>query len=84
MTFNIGMIQTMVVCLCQGVSEKHVRSAIDTGARNRREVTAACGAGGVCGGCHSTIVEMIRECRRAAPANAVAALQPETAAASLG
>ncbi|MBU6283248.1 (2Fe-2S)-binding protein [bacterium] len=53
----------MVVCLCQGVSEKHVRRAIADGASTRREVTRACGAGGACGGCHSTIAEMICEGR---------------------
>ncbi len=51
----------MVVCLCQGVSEKHVRRAIADGASTRREVTRACGAGGACGGCHLTIAEMICE-----------------------
>jgi len=54
----------MVVCLCQGVSEKRVQRAIDNGASSRRQVTEACGAGGVCGGCHSTIVDMIRQCPR--------------------
>jgi bacterioferritin-associated ferredoxin len=54
----------MVVCLCQGVSDKSVQRAIDRGACSRRQVTEACGAGGVCGGCHSEIAEMIRECAR--------------------
>lgn len=53
----------MVVCLCQGVSEKHVRRAIADGAATRRDVTRACGAGGACGGCHLTIAEMICESR---------------------
>lgn len=50
----------MVVCLCQGVSDRHVRRAIEDGATSRREVTRACGAGGVCGGCHREIHDMIR------------------------
>jgi bacterioferritin-associated ferredoxin len=54
----------MVVCLCQGVSDRSVQRAIDQGACSRRQVTEACNAGGVCGGCHSTIAEMIRECAR--------------------
>ncbi len=54
----------MVVCLCQGVSDRSIQRAIDQGACSRRQVTDACGAGGVCGGCHSTIAEMIRECAR--------------------
>ena len=54
----------MVVCLCQGVSDRSVQRAIDQGACSRRQVTEACGAGGVCGGCHSEIAEMIRDCAR--------------------
>lgn len=71
----------MVVCLCQGVSEKHVRRAIEGGAQSRREVTRACGAGGVCGGCHSTIAEMIRECPRSAPSLASTSPVADCAAA---
>lgn len=54
----------MVVCLCQGVSEKRVRAAIQAGARTRKQVTAACGAGDGCGGCHRTIKAMIVEFQR--------------------
>lgn len=62
----------MVVCLCQGVSEKRVRLAIQKGAATRRQVTHACGAGGACGSCHRTIAEMIRE--HASCAGAVSAV----------
>lgn len=51
----------MVVCLCQGVSEKRVRSAIVAGAETRKAVTKACGAGAGCGGCHDAIRELIRD-----------------------
>ena len=73
----------MVVCLCQGVSEKHVRRAIEGGAQSRREVTRACGAGGVCGGCHSTIAEMIRDCAGNAPAGLSEARPVATCAPAL-
>ena len=51
----------MVVCLCQGVSEKRVRAAIAAGAHSRKAVTKACSAGAGCGGCHDAIREMIRQ-----------------------
>lgn len=57
----------MVVCLCQGVSEKTVRASIDDGARTRQQVTDACGAGDGCGTCHRTIKTIIVECRRTKP-----------------
>ncbi|MDG2306777.1 MAG: (2Fe-2S)-binding protein [Candidatus Binatia bacterium] len=62
----------MVVCLCQGVSEKQVREAIVNGATSRKKVTSACGAGAGCGGCHGSIRDIIRE-HRAAEARAAEA-----------
>ena len=53
----------MVVCLCQGVSDKKVRASIEAGARTRQQVTDACGAGDGCGTCHRTIKSLIVECR---------------------
>jgi bacterioferritin-associated ferredoxin len=55
----------MVVCLCQGVTERQVREAIADGATTRKKVTRACGAGAGCGGCHESIREILREHRAA-------------------
>lgn len=55
----------MVVCLCQGVSDRSVRASIEAGARTRQQVTSACGAGDGCGTCHRTIKALIVECRPA-------------------
>ena len=61
LTFNIHIVGVMVVCLCQGVSEKTVRASIEEGARTRQQVTQACGAGDGCGTCHRTIKTLIVE-----------------------
>lgn len=50
-----------MVCLCEGVSERKVRRAIDRGASTVAEVTAACRAGACCHGCHPTIEELLAE-----------------------
>ena len=49
----------MVVCHCKAVSECEVRRLVRAGARHRTEVTRACGAGSVCGGCHPVIEEIV-------------------------
>jgi bacterioferritin-associated ferredoxin len=49
------------VCLCNSVSERKVRRAIDHGASTIDEVGAACGAGTTCHGCHDTIDDMLDE-----------------------
>ncbi len=50
-----------LICLCGHVSDRKVAKAIDRGARTIDDITAACGAGACCGGCHPTILEMIDE-----------------------
>jgi bacterioferritin-associated ferredoxin len=49
----------MVVCHCKAVSDCEVRRAVRAGASHRAEVTRACGAGAVCGGCHPVIEEIV-------------------------
>jgi bacterioferritin-associated ferredoxin len=68
--FISGNSEPMVVCLCQGVSDKSVRASIEAGARTRQQVTDACGAGDGCGGCHRSIKTLIVECRPSAPGTA--------------
>ena len=49
----------MIVCLCQGVSEKRIQTAIRKGACTRKQVTKSCRAGSGCGECHRSIRELI-------------------------
>jgi bacterioferritin-associated ferredoxin len=58
------------VCHCRVVSDHSIRTAISAGARDVADVTALCGAGGACGGCHPTIEELLAEA-------AVAIREPE-------
>jgi bacterioferritin-associated ferredoxin len=51
----------MYVCVCRGITDRQVETAIDEGADTREKVTATCGAGGGCGGCHDMIEGMIDE-----------------------
>lgn len=72
----------MVVCLCQGVSDKSVRASIEAGARTRQQVTDACGAGDGCGTCHRTIKTLLVECRRGAVSTPAAIVYGDTAASA--
>jgi bacterioferritin-associated ferredoxin len=51
----------MIVCLCRGVSDGEVRSAIRHGASTLDEVTRSCGAGGDCGACCDMVECMLEE-----------------------
>ncbi|MCH2185946.1 (2Fe-2S)-binding protein [Myxococcota bacterium] len=50
----------MMVCHCNGVSDRAIRQAVRNGASTRSEVARACGAGSRCGGCLRTVSELIR------------------------
>jgi bacterioferritin-associated ferredoxin len=49
----------MLVCHCNGVSDRTVRRVVREGARTLNQVGAACGAGTCCRGCSHTIGEII-------------------------
>ena len=45
----------MYVCICEGVTEDQVRSAVACGARTIEDVGEARAAGTCCGSCHGEI-----------------------------
>ncbi len=51
----------MIVCQCNGVSDRSIRRAIRGGASSCREIARTCNAGTFCGGCRPAIAELIRE-----------------------
>nr|WP_163501884.1 (2Fe-2S)-binding protein [Halomonas socia] len=51
----------MYVCLCNGVTDKAIREAVDDGARSWREVRQATGCANQCGKCACTGKAITRE-----------------------
>lgn len=49
----------MLVCHCNGVSDRHIRRAIREGASTTGDVARSCGAGSCCGGCHDGIRKIL-------------------------
>jgi nitrite reductase (NADH) large subunit len=49
----------MIICQCNGVSDRAIRKVIRDGASNRNDVVRACTAGTACGGCVPAIDEVI-------------------------
>ena len=50
----------MLICHCNGVSDRTVRRVVREGARTVSEVGSACGAGTCCRGCSGSIGKIIR------------------------
>lgn len=53
----------MIVCVCEAVRERDVRSAMDQGCRTVREVGRRCRAGTDCGACVSQLHTMLQRRR---------------------
>ena len=49
----------MLVCHCEAVNDRTIRTVVRSGARTCRQVDRACAAGGGCGGCRPLILEII-------------------------
>ena len=49
----------MIICQCNGVSDRAIRKVVRDGASNRNDVVHACMAGKACGGCVPAIDEII-------------------------
>ena len=49
----------MIICQCNGVSDRAIRKAVRDGANTRNKVVRACTAGECCGGCAPAIDEII-------------------------
>jgi len=52
----------VIVCHCHAVSDRTIRACARQGACSLEEVGDATGAGTCCGGCHSVIEDIVREC----------------------
>ena len=57
----------MIVCLCKGLTDKHVRDSIRRGAASVEDVGDDCGAGTGCGSCHGMIELMLADDGSATP-----------------
>jgi len=49
----------MIVCICNGITDREIRKHITSGARSVSAVAKACGAGTDCGSCCCTVREML-------------------------
>lgn len=53
--------QPMYVCLCQGVTDSHIRDAIYEGCCSYRDVRESLGVGSQCGKCACLAKQVVRE-----------------------
>ena len=55
------MLTSVMLCHCNGVSDREVRAAVAGGAHTVDTVMRACGAGSDCGGCHVLVEQVVDE-----------------------
>ncbi|HTH94378.1 MAG TPA: (2Fe-2S)-binding protein [Rhodocyclaceae bacterium] len=51
----------MIVCVCHGVSDREIKTAIKNGVNSVEALGASLGVGGTCGACRGMCGEMIEE-----------------------
>lgn len=52
----------MIVCICNNVSERAIRQAVDDGMRSMAELRDNLEVGTCCGKCHACAKHVLREC----------------------
>lgn len=52
----------MIVCVCNNISDKQIRRAVDDGMTSMRELRAQLDVGTCCGKCHTCAKSVLREC----------------------
>ena len=72
----------MLVCHCNGVSDRTVRRVVREGAQNVAEVGRACGAGTCCQGCGPAISRIIRHESHRQAKTSIANVEPLATATS--
>ena len=58
----------MYVCICNGVTDHHIREAAGNGCRSMAELTMRTGCGANCGSCLGVASELLDEHRAVQPA----------------
>ena len=53
----------MIVCSCHAINDHALRTIVESGAQNLRDVGDACGAGTDCGQCCRDILRVLRQRR---------------------
>ncbi|MBT8070014.1 MAG: (2Fe-2S)-binding protein [Xanthomonadales bacterium] len=49
----------MYVCVCNAVTDSHIRNAVDDGVRTFKQLSRTTGCGSTCGSCRETAIEVL-------------------------
>ena len=60
----------MYVCLCSGITDRQIHSAVALGARTLEDLQSALGVATQCGRCAACVCSIVAEHRETAPAHA--------------
>jgi bacterioferritin-associated ferredoxin len=55
----------MIVCICNNISERKIREAVDLGLKSMPELHRNLGVAACCGKCGSCAKQVLRECLQA-------------------
>jgi len=58
----------MIVCICNNISDRQIRQAVNSGMNSMSELRNELGVGTCCGKCHTCAKQVLQECREEASA----------------
>ena len=61
----------MIVCICNGISDREVRAAAEAGAQTLSDLASRCNAGTDCGSCRLALTDIVRDCNGSAPSGSL-------------
>ena len=64
-------LDSMYVCICNAVTDGHIRQAVKNGASTMRDIYARCGVAKSCGKCACLARDILREAVQATPHSGV-------------
>jgi bacterioferritin-associated ferredoxin len=70
----------MIVCICNNVSDRKIRQAVDSGMTSMNELRNHLDVGTCCGKCHACAKTVLRECLEDADQTRPMLFQPGTLA----
>jgi bacterioferritin-associated ferredoxin len=70
----------VIICICRGKSERHIASAIESGAETLSDLQL-CGIGDQCGSCHNSLRGLLTRAVAPPPACPACLLEPVVASA---
>jgi len=68
----------MIICSCEGITDKQIKAAIRCGAKNLDQIGRSLGCGLGCGDCAASVKKLLKTSKQAAHSSSPQRSQPDS------